>query len=154
MLYSCLNFSESGMAVCKPCEPGTYSNISGAINCELCPPGEYALKEGAVMCATCNPGTFAPDNGSTACETCAPGIQLHTQPAMIMCVSHLSDDNVCITSQRCVSTPLSATHQVQSLLPVVVDHDRFYALPKETWVCMCKCLKKRCCWRGDIRCGI
>ncbi|CAI5739798.1 unnamed protein product [Peronospora destructor] len=58
---------------CKPCLPGSFSNVSGAQFCSPCSHGKFADSIGATLCSPCNPGQFAADQGSTKCAKCPVG---------------------------------------------------------------------------------
>ncbi|CAH0492528.1 unnamed protein product [Peronospora farinosa] len=58
---------------CKPCLPGSFSNVSGAQFCSPCSHGKFADGIGAALCSPCNPGQFAADQGSTKCDECPVG---------------------------------------------------------------------------------
>ena len=66
------NFAGRISSPCLPCEPGYFSNSSGASQCMRCDPGSFSASN-ASICSLCDPGTFAESYNQTACDDCAAG---------------------------------------------------------------------------------
>ena len=56
-----------------PCEPGYYSNITGAPMCLKCNSGRASNASQATECKTCAKGQFGRHNGATGCDICSSG---------------------------------------------------------------------------------
>eukprot|EP00942_MAST-04A_sp_MAST-4A-sp1_P003259 g3259.t1 len=56
-----------------PCDPGSYSNNTGAPVCIKCAKGSFASEKGAITCKSCVLGKHAALAGSKSCTTCAGG---------------------------------------------------------------------------------
>ena len=84
--------SEYGSVSCKPCESGTFSNVTsrpracescatgkyseittGALECKFCPAGQYQNVLGQIECKKCATGTFVKDEGQKLCVDCKKG---------------------------------------------------------------------------------
>lgn len=58
---------------CAPCDPGTFSNLTGADKCTPCPTGHFTHDFGQKTCAPCPIGAFAAQTGLKECKLCLPG---------------------------------------------------------------------------------
>jgi hypothetical protein len=65
--------SPANFSSCKPCDPGTFTNVTGASKCEKCAPGTFNPNFGKRSCRNCSPGSFASSDGSTKCILCSLG---------------------------------------------------------------------------------
>ena len=54
------------------CQPGTFTNTTGATSCFDCPAGTFANITGATTCYTCPVGTFS-FGGAASCSSCPAG---------------------------------------------------------------------------------
>ena len=73
----------TGSSTCKPCAPGSHTNISKATACQVCPPGTFSNTTGSPTCIPCNPGTFSNLSNSTVCLTCPA--QMHSPQKATYC---------------------------------------------------------------------
>lgn len=58
---------------CAPCDPGSFSDHTGADVCALCPVGQFNADFGRKVCTPCPAGAFAKETGRKQCQLCAPG---------------------------------------------------------------------------------
>jgi len=66
---------------CFSCNPGYFSDITGALSCEKCPLGTQSGR-GSSDCQACPKGTYAKDN---QCQPCDPG-KFAAQPGSSSCL--------------------------------------------------------------------
>ena len=62
---------EDGEHVCSPCQPGTFTNVTGDIACGICSYNAITIDRGATECKQCPQGQYWYD--VITCQTCAPG---------------------------------------------------------------------------------
>jgi hypothetical protein len=60
------------LAICTPCEPGTYLS-SGSLECTPCLPGTFAQYPGSIVCMPCPGGTYATSEGTAVCTAASAG---------------------------------------------------------------------------------
>ena len=93
--------SASGSKECKPCEEGTYSNVTtgGVSQCQQCVAGTFSNVTGARKCLECERGTFADQQGSAMCAN-----RTLRCPMGMYVVNHIDkpeQDNECQTCDPC-----------------------------------------------------
>ena len=62
---------------CQGCSSGTYSTVVGANSsstCIMCQPGTYSNGTGATACVTCDWGYYSTNNASATCTRCQSGL--------------------------------------------------------------------------------
>ena len=62
-----------GIASCKACDPGSYSNEPARTTCSSCEKGTYASTTGATRCVPCPANTYADKTGADSCTACPVG---------------------------------------------------------------------------------
>jgi hypothetical protein len=58
---------------CKPCLPGTFSDLAGMDMCSACPAGSYQDAPGGDTCKPCEPGSTSETDGASRCTPCPAG---------------------------------------------------------------------------------
>jgi predicted outer membrane repeat protein len=58
------------LSVCAACEPGTFTDISGATTCHICEAGAYSSGVGSSACLLCPPATYLTSPGASALSAC------------------------------------------------------------------------------------
>ena len=66
-------YLDAGARLCRACEAGRFSNVSGAVACTACFAGFYQPAAGASACLGCAMGSASGARGQLACAPCAVG---------------------------------------------------------------------------------
>jgi len=112
----------NGVTPCNPCQPGTYSNVTGSL-CISCNAGTYSNITAATdssVCMSCQLGTYsniAGASNSSVCMACQPGtysniagasVCMSCQPGTYSTITEASDSSVCIPCDSGTCSSLGA----------------------------------------------
>lgn len=85
---------------CAPCEPGSYSDTSGASSCATCELNSYQDQSGQTSCLPCAEGYYTEDTGATVCLEC--NCALGTMPSICGCGSSLCSPGYAPNNGMCM----------------------------------------------------